>query len=113
MLKAYKYAILPTEEQKQQLAKFFGSARFDYNLGLETKLQAWASARKHLSCIDLANQMKELKDTEATWLKECPSQTLQISLRNLDRAYTQFFKGGGFPKFKSKHGKQSTRLPVN
>lgn len=111
MLKAYKYAILPTEEQKQQLAKFFGSARFVYNLGLETKLQAWASARKHLSCIDLANQMKELKDTEAIWLAECPSQTLQMSLRNLDNAFTKFFKGAGFPKFKSKHRKQSIQFP--
>ena len=84
MLRAYKYCLLPTEEQKQQLAKFFGSARFVYNLGLETKLQAWTSARKHLTCIDLANQMKELKDTEAEWLNECPSQTLQMSLRNLE-----------------------------
>lgn len=111
MLKAYKYCLLPTEEQKQQLAKFFGSCRFVYNLGLETKLQAWASARKHLTCIDLANQMKELKDTEAEWLHECPSQTLQMALRNLDNAYTQFFKGGGFPKFKSKHRRQSIQFP--
>lgn len=111
MLKAYKYAILPTEEQKQQLAKFFGSCRFVYNLGLETKLQAWTTARKHLTCIDLANQMKELKDTEAEWLHECPSQTLQMALRNLDNAYTQFFKGGGFPKFKSKHRRQSIQFP--
>ncbi|AYD48561.1 RNA-guided endonuclease TnpB family protein [Arachidicoccus soli] len=111
MLKAYKYCLLPTEEQKQQLAKFFGSCRFVFNLGLETKMQAWTTARKHLTCIDLANQMKELKDTEATWLQECPSQTLQMSLRNLDNAYTQFFKGGGFPKFKSKHRKQSIQFP--
>lgn len=111
VLRAYKYCLLPTEEQKQQLAKFFGCARFVYNLGLETKLQAWTRARKNLTCIDLANQMKELKDTEAEWLKECPSQTLQMSLRNLDNAYTKFFKGGGFPKFKSKHDKQSIQFP--
>jgi putative transposase len=111
MLKAYQYAILPTEEQKQQLAKFFGCARFVFNLGLETKMQAWTTARKHLTCIDLANQMKELKDTEAEWLHECPSQTLQMALRNLDNAYTRFFKGGGFPKFKSKHRRQSIQFP--
>lgn len=74
-------------------------------------MQAWTTARKHLTCIDLANQMKELKDTEAEWLHECPSQTLQMSLRNLDNAYTQFFKGGGFPKFKSKHHRQSIQFP--
>lgn len=111
MLKAYKYCLLPTDEQKLQLAKFFGSCRFVYNLGLETKMQAWASARKHLTCIDLANQMKELKDTEAEWLQECPSQTLQMALRNLDNAYSAFFRGGGFPKFKSKHRRQSIQFP--
>lgn len=111
MLKAYKYCLLPTTVQKDQLAKFFGSCRFVYNLGLETKIAAYASAKKNLTCIDLANQMKELKDTEATWLAECPSQTLQMSLRNLDNAYTKFFKGGGFPKFKNKHRKQSIQFP--
>lgn len=111
MLKAYKYAILPTEEQKLQLAKFFGSCRFVYNLGLETKMRAWTTARKHLNCIELANQMKELKDTEAPWLAECPSQALQMSLRNLDNAYTKFFKGAGFPKFKSRHDRQSIQFP--
>jgi len=111
MLKAYKYCLLPTQEQKQQLAKFFGSCRFVFNLGLETKMQVWTSAHKHLTYIDLANQMKEFKDTQAQWLGECPSQTLQMSLRNLDNAYTNFFRGGGFPKFKSKHSKQSIQFP--
>lgn len=111
MLKAYKYCLLPTAIQKEQLSKFFGSCRFVYNLGLETKIASYAASKKNLTCIDLANQMKELKDTEAPWLSECPSQTLQMSLRNLDNAYTQFFKGGGFPKFKNKHTKQSIQYP--
>jgi len=111
MLKAYKYSLLPTGEQQQQLARFFGSARFVYNLGLETKIAAWTSAKKHLTCIDLANQMKELKDTEATWLAKCPSQTLQMALRNLDNAYTNFFRGAGFPKFKKRSNTQSIQFP--
>jgi putative transposase len=61
--------------------------------------------------MDLAKQMKELKDTDATWLQECPSQTLQMSLRNLDNAYTCFFRGEGPPKFKSKYRRQSIQLP--
>jgi len=111
VLRVYKYRIFPTAEQEQQLSNFFGSCRFVYNLGLETKIQAWTSARKNYTCIDLANQMKELKDTEAEWLSECPSQSLQMALRNLDNAYTKFFKGGGFPKFKNKHSRQSIHFP--
>jgi transposase len=42
-------------------------------------------------------QLKELKDTEAKWLKDCPSQTLQRALKNLEQAYSNFFQGGGFP----------------
>jgi putative transposase len=34
-----------------------------------------------------------------------------MALRNLDNAYTNFFKGKGFPKYKNKHGKQSFQLP--
>ena len=112
MMKAYKYRIYPTETQKEQLAKAFGCARFVYNLGLETKIGAWTSAKKYINVFDLSNQMKELKDTEAPWLSDCPSQALQMSMRNLDNAYTNFFKrGAGFPKFKSKHSKQSIQLP--
>jgi putative transposase len=65
MLKAYKYALLPSEEQKQLLAKFFGRCRFVYNLALDIKRYAWTSQRIHLSCIDLINQLKELKDSAA------------------------------------------------
>lgn len=111
MLKSYKYRIYPNGDQKQQLAKYFGSCRFIYNLALETKMQAWTSAKKNVTCIDLYKQLKELKDTEAKWLHDSPSQTLQMALRNLDNAYTNFFRGKGFPKFKSKHSKQSIQFP--
>jgi putative transposase len=102
---------MPSEEQKHQLAKFFGSCRFVYNLGLETKRQVWASAHQDLTWMDLAKQMKELKDSGATWLQECPSQTLQMSLRNLDTAFANFFRGEGPPKFKSKYKRQSIQFP--
>ena len=111
MLKSYKYRIYPNQEQKELLSRIFGQVRFVYNLGLETKISAYIGSKTNYTCIDLANQVKELKDTEASWLKESPSQALQMSLRNLDNAYTNFFRGSGFPKFKSKHRKQSFQLP--
>ncbi len=111
MLKSFKYRIYPNQEQKDIMSHIFGQVRFVYNLGLETKIQAYIGNRKNYTCIDLANQVKELKDTDAPWLKESPAQALQMSLRNLDNAYTNFFRGGGFPKFKSKYTKQSFQLP--
>lgn len=111
MLRAYKYRIFPSEEQQGLLANIFGQTRFVYNLGLETKITAYAGNKINIDCFDLIKQVKELKDTECPWLKEAPSQALQMALRNLDNAYTNFFKGKGFPKYKTKHGKQSFQLP--
>jgi len=111
MLKAYKYRIYPTQDQKEMMQRIFGQVRFVYNLGLETKISNYNGNRKNITSIDLSNQIKELKDSECPWLKESPSQALQMSVRNLDNAYTNFFRGFGFPKFKNKHGKQSFQLP--
>jgi putative transposase len=111
MLKAYKYRIFPSEEQQNLLSNIFGQVRFVYNLGLETKISAYASNNTNLTCFDLNKQITELKNTECPWLKDTPSQALQMSMRNLDNAYHAFFRGYGFPKFKNKHGKQSFQLP--
>jgi len=111
MLKAYKYRIFPNKIQQAQLAQTFGNVRFVYNLALETKISAYSGSKINLNCFDLINQIVELKKESCIWLNESPSQALQMSLRNLDNAYTKFFKGAGFPKYKSKHGKQSFSLP--
>ena len=110
MLKSYKYRLYPTEDQKSLLANIFGQVRFIYNLGLETKITAYAGNKKNLTCIDLSNQLIELKK-EYNWLNDSPSQSLQMTLRNLDNAYTNFFRGKGFPKYKNKYSRQSFQLP--
>lgn len=101
---AYKYKIKPTVKQQIQLSKTFGCARFIYNWGLDIKTKTWTNEHKSISYFELAKQLTTLKQkNEYTWLKEVPNESLQQSLRNLDNAYTQFFKAKkGFPKFKSK-----------
>ena len=111
MFKSYKYRIYPNQEQKEYLSKIFGQVRFIYNLGLETKITNYTGNRKNIDCFDLNKQITELKNTDAPWLKESPAQALQFAIRNLDNAYTNFFKGAGFPKFKNRYGKQSFQLP--
>ena len=112
MLKAFKYRIYPNQKQVQMFEEHFGATRFVYNWGLEKKTTAYQQESKSLSCFDLINQLKELKENEL-WLKGVNSQTLQASLRNLDNAYTKFFREKrGFPKFKSRHNpKQSFQCP--
>lgn len=111
MLKAFKYELMPTNDQKTQLSGAMGSCRFVYNLALETKNMAYQSG-KNYTCFDLMKQLPELKQANV-WLNDVPAQSLQQAISNLDNAFTNFFKGrASFPKFKKKDGRQSFRIPI-
>ena len=104
MKRAYKFKLNPTYKQQRQLLQAFGCARFIYNWGLDKKINLYKEQKKSLSYIDLAKELTLLKKNEEyKWLRDVPNECLQQSLRNLDSAYTRFFKEKkGFPKFKSK-----------
>lgn len=110
MIKSYKYRLLPTEEQKATLANWFGACRFVFNIGLEAKKAAWDSLKRKVSSYALMKQLTELKETECVWLKECPGQSLESALTNLDAAFVAFFNGGGFPRFKKRSDRQSMQF---
>ena len=102
MFKAFKYRIYPTAKQKELIAKHVGSSRFIYNLALETKQAAYDGNKIKVSLFDLQKQLPDLKE-ELPWLREINSQSLQASIRNLDKAYSHFFNGrSNYPKYKSK-----------
>ena len=112
MKRAYKYKIKPTFKQQHQLQQAFGCARFIYNWGLDKKTKAWTNEHKSITYFELTKELTLLKQTEEyKWLKDVPNVCLQQSLRNLDNAYTQFFKAKKeFPKFKSKkHSKNCSK----
>ena len=114
MLRAYKYRIYPTDEQKVLFAKTFGCCRFVYNWALNLKITAYKERKETLGNVYLTNLMKSELKVEHEWLSEVNSQSLQSSLRNLDTAYTNFFrntKAVGFPRFKSRKDKQSFLCP--
>ena len=113
MLKAFKYKILPNEEQIVLLAKHFGSVRFVYNRYLNERKTEYETNNKNLNYYDNAASLTLLKKQEEfQWLKEINSQTLQKSLNSLEGAYNSFFKKRAkFPKFKSKFDKQSFCVP--
>lgn len=114
MLTTYKYRLYPNLKQRELLEKHFGSVRFIYNWGLDLKVKAYQTDKKNLSCFDLIKKLPELKDKEEfKWLNDINAQALQASLRNLDNAFTRFFRlKKGFPKFKSrKNEKRSFTCP--
>lgn len=113
MLKAYKYKINPSDPQIKKLNSFLGGSRFIYNWALNKKSEIFTETKETISCFTLIKQITKLKKQEEfSWLKDIHSQILQMSLRNLDNAYTSFFKKrASFPKFKKKSNRQSFQYP--
>ncbi len=111
MLKAYRYRIYPTDEQKVLLAKTFGCCRWFYNFALNLTNETYKATGKGLSRDEIINKLPELKK-EKEWLTEVPSQALQQVALDLSSAFLNFFeKRAKFPKFKKKGNKQSVRFP--
>lgn len=114
MLRAYKYRIYPTDEQKVLFAKTFGCCRFVYNWALNLKITAYKERKETLGNVYLTNLMKSELKAEYEWLAEVNSQSLQSALRNLDTVYKNFFRDAhtvGFPRFKSRKDRQSFLCP--
>ncbi len=109
MIKGYKYRIYPTKKQQILLGKNFGATRWVFNYGLEQKIKQYQKDKKTLNCFQLSKRLPKLKKQKDTkWLNEVNAQSLQITFRQLDNAYTNFFKKQNkFPRFKSKKNKQS------
>lgn len=109
---AQKVRIYPTDEQKQQLASAMGCCRWWWNFALNKSIETYKETGKGLSRAGLNAMLPNLKE-ENEWLKtEVYSQSLQQTSLNLSRAFINFFeKRARFPRYKSKHGKQSVGFP--
>jgi putative transposase len=111
MKNVVKVRIYPTPPQKQLLSKAFGCARWYWNNSLNATNELYKETGKGLSQIGMNSRLPALKK-EFEWLGETYSQVLQSVSLNLSRAFVNFFEGrASFPKFKSKHDKQSIQYP--
>lgn len=110
--KAFKFRIYPTNSQQSELAKQFGAVRFVYNHYRAVREGYYIDTGTGLNYNDCSNDLTQQLKVEFPWLKEADSQALQQSLKDLDRAYVNFFEGrAGYPCFHGKHDKQSIRYP--
>ena len=110
--RGYKYRIYPTKEQAAGIASILGCCRFVYNHFLAVRREKWTSCRENVTYTQTSALLTILKcDPERLWLAGADSMALQESLRDLDKAYRNFFeKRSGYPKFKRKYqSKQSYR----
>lgn len=101
----FKFRIYPNNTQQRLVNRTLGCCRFVYNHFLTIRRDEWKANHNSLTYIKTSKLLTDLKKREDTsWLKEADCMALQNSLRDLDRAYENFFKKrAGYPRFKSKH----------
>ena len=109
---AFKFELMPNGEQSRRIKQFCGCVRFVFNKALDGQKQAYeADNNTTFSYTKIANQLPKWK-SHFPFLKDCHSQVLQQSLRDLERAYCNFFeKRANFPRFKKKGIKECIRFP--
>ena len=110
--KAFKFEIMPNGNQIRRIKQFCGCSRFVFNRALAWQNEQYEQDNSFkFSYTKIANLLPQWKK-ELVWLKECHSQVLQQSLKDLESAFKNFFqKRADFPKFKKKGVKESFRFP--
>ena len=112
-LQAFKYELMPTGEQQRQMRRFAGSCRFVFNQALALQQANREAGGKYIGYVAMAKQLTAWRNsTETAWLKEAPVHPLQHALKDLEKAYKNFFeKRTDFPRFKRKGQTDSFRYP--
>jgi putative transposase len=102
--KVYRFRIRPTPSQASVLGRLADARRFIWNWGLARKKEHYKTTGKTLPYVVLNRELTELKRRPGMeWLRAADAQSLQEALRDLDRAFVNFFeKRARFPRFKSK-----------
>ena len=115
-----KFRLYPTDEQETLFNKTAGCCRLLFNKGLAHLIKCYKKGVKK-SIIDLIKCLTWIKKKRKySFLNEVSNACLQQVLRDLGKAYKNFFvlnkkgKHSGFPRFKSKHrSRKSFRSPQN
>ncbi|MGX3046706.1 RNA-guided endonuclease InsQ/TnpB family protein [Ursidibacter arcticus] len=110
--KAFKFEIMPNGEQIRRIKQFCGCSRFVFNRALAWQSEQYEQDKTFKFSYSKLTALLPQWKKELLWLKECHSQVLQQSLKDLERAFKNFFQQrADFPKFKKKGLKESFRFP--
>lgn len=95
------------------MRRFAGSCRFVFNEALRLQKERYERGEKKLGYAGLCKLLTEWRNsTETAWLADAPVHPLQQTLKDLERAYANFFaKRADFPRFKKKGQHDSFRYP--
>lgn len=112
-LQAFKFELRPNGEQQCDMRRFAGACRFVYNKVLALQKANYEAGGKFIGYVAMAKHLTEWRNsTQTPWLKDAPVHPLQHALKDMERAYKNFFaKRAAFPKFKKRGQHDSLRYP--
>ncbi|HCI4621826.1 TPA: transposase [Klebsiella quasipneumoniae subsp. similipneumoniae] len=112
-LQAFKYELMPDGQQERKICRFAGSCRFVYNKALALQKERHEQGEKKLGYAGLCKMLTGWRNSaETAWLADAPVHPLQQTLKDLERAYSNFFaKRANFPRFSKKGLSDSFRYP--
>lgn len=95
------------------MRRFAGSCRFVFNKALGMQKENYEAGGKFVGYVAMAKQLTAWRSSvETPWLKDAPVHPLQHVLKDLEKAYKNFFeKRADFPRFKRKGQSNSFRYP--
>jgi putative transposase len=110
---AFKFQLKPNQEQIASMKSFAGVCRFVYNRALDMQSSLWRNGDKYIPYNKMASWLVEWKNEERmAWLSSAPSQILQQSLKDLDKAFNNLFaRRATFPSHKKKGKNDAFRYP--
>ncbi len=112
-LQAFKYELMPDGAQQRHMRRFAGACRFVFNKALALQKARYEQGENKLGYAALCKRLTEWRNgADTAWLADAPVHPLQQTLKDLERAYANFFaKRAEFPRFKKKGRHDSFRYP--
>ena len=93
-MKTYQFRLYPSRQQLKLFFKQLEVHKNLYNECLEEKINSYKETGKSPSCFD------QIKTNIKNYKGLSNYSSMQQTIRRLDKTYSSFFRGGGFPRFK-------------
>ena len=93
MIRSIRVQMLPNNKQRTKLFQFAGASRFAYNWALNKQMENFRGGRKLQSDYDLRKEFTALRNSgEHPWLLEISNNVTKQAIKDLCKAYQNFFR---------------------
>src|SRR6266545_4912974 len=108
-----RYRLYPSAGQAERLTRWGHTCRAVWNVALAQRQFAWSQRRVALRAVDQCRHLTGAR-TELDWMADLPAQAAQQVLRQLDRAFDNWWNPehpAGPPIFKKRSNRLTLPLP--